>query len=81
MELSSSLREFQEVSRNVRADSLFFKGGNTKKLAQHIADGVNGVPGVDVVVKSTQEVTKEDFVNAAGVIAGSPVYFGSWPRT
>lgn len=54
----------------------FSKGGNTKKLAQHIADGVNGIPGVDVVVKSTQEVTKEDFVNAAGVIAGSPVYFG-----
>lgn len=54
----------------------FSKGGNTKKLAQHIADGVSAVPGVDVVVKSTQEVTKEDFVNAAGIIAGSPVYFG-----
>jgi NAD(P)H dehydrogenase (quinone) len=54
----------------------FSKGGNTKKLAQHISDGVTAVPGVEVVVKSTQEVTKEDFVNAAGIIAGSPVYFG-----
>jgi NAD(P)H dehydrogenase (quinone) len=27
-------------------------------------------------VKSTGEVAKEDFVNAAGIIAGSPGYFG-----
>jgi NAD(P)H dehydrogenase (quinone) len=28
-------------------------------------------------LKSTQEVKKEDFVDSAGVIAGSPVYFGA----
>ena len=28
------------------------------------------------VVKSTSEVTKDDFVESDGIIAGSPVYFG-----
>jgi len=54
----------------------YSKTGNTRKLAEKIAEGVNSVSGVEAVLKSTQEVTREDFVNAAGVIAGSPVYFG-----
>ncbi len=31
---------------------------------------------VSAVLKSTDEVTQEDFVGSDGVIAGSPVYFG-----
>ncbi len=54
----------------------YSKTGNTKKLAQAIAMGVEEVPGVRANLKSTSDVTKEDFVNAGGVIAGSPVYFG-----
>ena len=54
----------------------FSKGGNTKKLAQKIADGVNQVDGVKAVLKHTKEVTKDDFVASDGLIAGSPVYFG-----
>jgi NAD(P)H dehydrogenase (quinone) len=54
----------------------YSKGGNTRKLAGHIAEGVQSVPGARAVLKDTQEVTKEDFAGAAGVIAGSPVYFG-----
>ncbi len=54
----------------------YSKTGNTRKLAQHVADGVTTIPGVEAVMKSTQEITKEDFVNAAGIVAGSPVYFG-----
>ncbi len=52
------------------------KGGNTRRLAQAVADGVGTVSGTQPVLKSTEEVTKEDFLNAKGVIAGSPVYFG-----
>ena len=56
---------------------LFFsKSGNTKKLAEHVAEGVNEVDGVQAVVRSTAEVTRDDFLNSAGIIAGSPVYFG-----
>jgi NAD(P)H dehydrogenase (quinone) len=54
----------------------YSKTGNTRKLADFVAEGVSSVPGVEARMKSTQEVTKDDFVNAAGIIAGSPVYFG-----
>ena len=53
----------------------FSKGGNTRQLAEKIVAGVESV-GVTPVLKSTAEVTKEDFLASAGVIAGSPVYFG-----
>ena len=54
----------------------FSKGGNTRKLAEAIAEGVEKVEGVSAVLKNTDEVTKEDFVDSLGIIAGSPVYFG-----
>jgi NAD(P)H dehydrogenase (quinone) len=54
----------------------YSKGGNTRKLAHQVAEGVKSVAGVEVVLRSAQEVTKEEFVGAAGIIAGSPVYFG-----
>ncbi|MBW2089067.1 MAG: NAD(P)H-dependent oxidoreductase [Deltaproteobacteria bacterium] len=54
----------------------FSKGGNTRKLAEAIALGVKDVDGVECVMRKTGEVTKDDFVEAQGIIAGSPVYFG-----
>ncbi len=53
----------------------YSKGGNTRKLAEIIASGVES-EGVKAVLKSTEEVAKDDFVESDGVIAGSPVYFG-----
>ena len=55
----------------------FSKGGNTRRLAAAIADGARSVDGTTVVLKNTDEVSKEDFLAADGLIAGSPVYFGS----
>ena len=54
----------------------YSKGGNTRKLAEAVARGVESVEGTSAVLKSTTEVAKEDFLNAAGIVAGSPVYFG-----
>ncbi len=54
----------------------FSKGGNTKKLARKIAQGVNEVDGAEALLKNVNEVTKDDFVSSNGIIAGSPVYFG-----
>lgn len=54
----------------------YSKGGNTRRLAEFIAEGVGSVAGVTPVIKKTEDVTKDDFVNSAGIIAGSPVYFG-----
>src|SRR4030043_471467 len=53
------------------------KTGHTKKLAEEIAKGVGEVGGVACIVKSTADVTKDDFVASDGIIAGSPVYFGT----
>lgn len=54
----------------------YSKSGNTKALAEEIAKGVESVDGVSALLKNTSEVTKDDFKNCAGIIAGSPVYFG-----
>jgi NAD(P)H dehydrogenase (quinone) len=55
----------------------FSKGGNTRKLAEFVAEGVSSVTGVTPLLKTAAEVTKDDFVNSGGIIAGSPVYFGA----
>jgi NAD(P)H dehydrogenase (quinone) len=51
--------------------------GNTRKLAEEIGNGVKQVAGVTCLVKAVSEVTKEDFLASDGIIAGSPVYFGT----
>jgi NAD(P)H dehydrogenase (quinone) len=53
----------------------YSKGGNTKRLAEEVVRGIES-EGLKPVLKSTDEVSKEDFLNSAGIIAGSPVYFG-----
>jgi NAD(P)H dehydrogenase (quinone) len=54
----------------------FSKGGNTRKLAEAIAKGIEQVDGAKALLKRTDQVTKDDFVASEGVVAGSPVYFG-----
>lgn len=55
----------------------YTRSGNTKKLAEYIAEGVRKTEGVKCILRSTSEVTKDDFVKSDGIIAGSPVYFGT----
>jgi len=55
----------------------YSKGGNTKKLAQAVLKGLGSVEGIQGVLRDTDTVTKTDFIEAQGIIAGSPVYFGS----
>ncbi len=50
--------------------------GNTESLAEAVAKGVNTV-GVQAILKRAKDVIREDFVEAKGIIAGSPVYFGT----
>jgi NAD(P)H dehydrogenase (quinone) len=51
--------------------------GNTKRLAEEIAKGVSEIEGISPLLRSAKEVTREDFLNSEGIIAGSPVYFGT----
>jgi NAD(P)H dehydrogenase (quinone) len=55
----------------------YSRSGNTKKLAEEIAKGVQEVEDVKCMLKPISEVTKDDFVTSDGIIAGSPVYFGT----
>lgn len=55
----------------------YSRSGNTRKLAEAIAEGITQVEGVACVIKSVSEVSKDDFVLSDGIIAGSPVYFGT----
>jgi NAD(P)H dehydrogenase (quinone) len=49
--------------------------GNTKAMAQAVADGVRGVSGVEALVKKADEVTISDLVKADALAFGSPTYF------
>lgn len=50
--------------------------GNTEKMASAVAEGAKMVKGVKVVVKNVDRVCNEDFVNADGIVLGSPTYYG-----
>ena len=54
----------------------YSKGGNTRKLAESIAQGVEEVENISAVLRHTRDVIRDDFLDSAGIIAGSPVYFG-----
>jgi len=51
--------------------------GKTRALAEEVARGVEEVEGVACSLKPAAEVSAEDFIAAAGIVAGSPVYFGT----
>ena len=55
----------------------YSSSGNTEMLAGEVAKGVKEVEGVKCLLKKAHEVTKDDFVSSDGIIAGSPVYFGT----
>jgi NAD(P)H dehydrogenase (quinone) len=55
----------------------YSRTGNTRKLAEAVCAGVESVEGTRCLLRSTEEVTKDDFLESAGIIAGSPVYFGT----
>ena len=55
----------------------FTRSGNTKKVAEEIAKGIEEVKGVRCLLRTTDEVIQEELINSDGIIAGSPVYFGT----
>ncbi len=54
--------------------------GNTKKMAELVAEGARRVEGTEVRLKSVDEATKEDVLWADGLAVGSPTNMGivSW---
>jgi len=52
--------------------------GNTQTMAQAVAEGARKV-GVEVTVKNVLQSTKNDLLDADGVILGAPTHYGLMP--
>ncbi len=55
----------------------YSRGGNTKRLAEAVAEGAREVPGGEVLLRTPDTVTMDEFRESSAVIVGSPVYFGA----
>jgi len=51
--------------------------GNTRRMADAIAEGAKAVSGAEVVVKDGLDATIDDLLGCDGVAFGSPDYFSS----
>jgi NAD(P)H dehydrogenase (quinone) len=51
--------------------------GNTEALAKAVRAGAASVPGVEVRLRRTAEVTQEEILQADGIALGTPVYWGT----
>jgi NAD(P)H dehydrogenase (quinone) len=52
------------------------KTGHTEKMAFAVAEGVEQVSEVDIVVKKAGDTDIKDLLSADGIIMGSPTYYG-----
>lgn len=50
--------------------------GNTKKMAEAVAEGARAVEGVEVIFKKAADATLEDLLTADGLAVGTPENFG-----
>lgn len=54
----------------------YSRSGNTKKMAQLVAEGANGTEGVEAVVKDIESITPDEAKKWDALIIGSPTYYG-----
>jgi len=54
----------------------YSRSGNTKEMAQFVAEGVRK-SGTEVVVKSADDTEVDELTKADGIILGSPTYYGT----
>jgi NAD(P)H dehydrogenase (quinone) len=54
--------------------SYWSQSGNTKTMAEAVARGAAKVEGMNVTLKTVDETTPEDLLNAGAIVIGSPVY-------
>ena len=53
----------------------YSKTGNTKQVAEAIAEGAKSVKGVNVEIKKVEDISAKEAVEADGFAFGSPSYF------
>lgn len=52
------------------------QGGNNRKMARAVAEGVDSMEGARAVLKDALEAGLEDLLACDGLVIGSPEYFG-----
>jgi len=55
----------------------YSQSGNTERFAKMVAEGARRVPGASVTLKAVADVTREDLVDADGLVLGSPTYYAN----
>ena len=53
----------------------YSKTGNTKQIAEAIAEGAKSIKGVNVELKNVEDINAKEAVEADGFAFGSPSYF------
>jgi multimeric flavodoxin WrbA len=51
--------------------------GNTKRMAEAVAEGAAGIEGTEVILRCARETVTEDLVLADGIAFGTPENFGT----
>ncbi|MFO7977607.1 MAG: flavodoxin family protein [Bacteroidales bacterium] len=64
----------QAFSQTTILISYHSKTGNTQAMAEAVYQGASQVEGVTVVMKTVEETTLLDLLDASAIIVGSPVY-------
>jgi multimeric flavodoxin WrbA len=52
------------------------QGGNNRKMARAVADGINSIEGARALLKNAFDATLDDLLRCDGIVIGSPEYFG-----
>ena len=55
----------------------YSRSGHTQSMAEAIAEGAQGVAGVDVEVKPIDAIGVNDLLDYDAIVLGSPTYYGS----
>lgn len=63
----------QSKTKNILI-TYYSKTANTQSLAEEVAKGAQSIAGVQVVLKSIDQTTTKDLLEADAIIIGSPVY-------
>jgi NAD(P)H dehydrogenase (quinone) len=54
----------------------YSRGGNTKKMAENIVEGIKK-EGIEAVIKAVSDVDVDELLKYEGIVIGSPTYYGT----
>lgn len=52
------------------------KGGNNRKMAEAVAEGIDSIEGSRAILRDALEASLDELLQCDGIVIGSPEYFG-----